>query len=231
MIKFADDSTIQGLITENEQNYRDKVNGFTDWCDNHYLLLNIKKTKELIIDFRINKEPLAPLTIKNEKVEIVNSYKYLGVMIDDKLTWHQHASLVHTKMNQRLYFLRKLRCFNIDSTILSLFYKSIIESVLTFCITCWGGNCTSSDQLKFNRIIRKASKVSSHTFDDTHTLYNVLCFKKLQNILLNDCHPLFSAVEKSPRSGRVIFSKVRTERHRKSFLPWAVSLLLQSSTR
>lgn len=71
LIKFADDSTLQGLITTNENENRDAVNLFTNWCDNHFLLLNVKKTKELIIDFRVKKDQLQPLFIKDEEVEVV----------------------------------------------------------------------------------------------------------------------------------------------------------------
>ena len=38
-------------------------------CEQHFLLLNVKKTKELIIDFRVEKDQLKPLLIKGEKVE------------------------------------------------------------------------------------------------------------------------------------------------------------------
>ena len=65
LIKFADDSTLQGFINgdNDESLYRASIVEFTEWCDNHRLLLNIKKTKELIIDFRKKKTPLIPLEI------------------------------------------------------------------------------------------------------------------------------------------------------------------------
>ena len=63
LIKFADDTTIQGLIQENETEYRKCVSWFVDWCEKHFLLLNVKKTKELIVDFRNKKNPLQPLYI------------------------------------------------------------------------------------------------------------------------------------------------------------------------
>ena len=37
----------------------------------------------MIIDFRIKKDTILPLTIKNETVEIVKTYKYMGVTIDN----------------------------------------------------------------------------------------------------------------------------------------------------
>ena len=61
-----------------------------------------------MFDFRIKKDPILPLTIKNDNIEIVNSYKYLGVTIDDELDWSFHINNLHNKINQCLFFLRKL---------------------------------------------------------------------------------------------------------------------------
>ena len=46
LIKFADDTTIQGLISNNESEYRYWVNWFVKWCEDHFLLLNIKRLKK-----------------------------------------------------------------------------------------------------------------------------------------------------------------------------------------
>ena len=50
-----------------------------------FILLNVKKTKELIIDFRKSDNVHENIIIKTEVVERVADYKYLGVFFDDKL--------------------------------------------------------------------------------------------------------------------------------------------------
>ena len=60
------------------------MDNFVTWCEDNFLLLNVSKTKELIIDFRRKIDvPLAPIKIKGD-VEIVDLYKYLGVTVDNK---------------------------------------------------------------------------------------------------------------------------------------------------
>lgn len=87
-IKFADDTAIVGLIqNNNESQYRDWVDQFADWCKASRLLLNMKKTKELIIDFRTGSHTHQNMVINGEGIEVVMNYKYLGTIIDDKLTW------------------------------------------------------------------------------------------------------------------------------------------------
>ncbi len=51
IIKFADDTTVVGLITNNDESaYRREVAQLTEWCKIHNLSLNTNKTKEMVID-------------------------------------------------------------------------------------------------------------------------------------------------------------------------------------
>ena len=71
-----------------------------------------------------------------------------------KLHWNDHINNIKSKANKRLYLVRKLGQFKVDRTLITLFYKSVIESVLSFCITCWGGNSSKGDRIKLDRIIK-----------------------------------------------------------------------------
>src|SRR4029434_10931870 len=53
IFKSADDTTVLSLISNNDEAaYRQEVGNLAVWCSKHNLSLNIKKTKEIIIDFR-----------------------------------------------------------------------------------------------------------------------------------------------------------------------------------
>ena len=48
IIKFADDTTLVGLITDNDETaYREEVRDLTVWCKDYNLSLNVIKTKEM----------------------------------------------------------------------------------------------------------------------------------------------------------------------------------------
>lgn len=52
MFKFADDTTVVGLISgDDDVAYTKEVLSLTEWCSNHSLELNFSKTKELVVDF------------------------------------------------------------------------------------------------------------------------------------------------------------------------------------
>ncbi|KAI3363562.1 hypothetical protein L3Q82_012171 [Scortum barcoo] len=73
IVKFADDTTVIGLITgDDETAYREEVRALTSWCQDNNLHLNVSKTKELIVDFRRRqREEHAPLSINGTTVERV----------------------------------------------------------------------------------------------------------------------------------------------------------------
>ena len=55
--------------------YRTKVDDFVMWCKQMSLILNIKKTKEMIVDFRKKDNVILPLAIDQYDIEMVSNYK------------------------------------------------------------------------------------------------------------------------------------------------------------
>ena len=137
------------------------------WCNDNHLFPNVSKTKETVVDFM--RAPLAPtppppptprpLIINGEEVEIVGEYKYLGSIIDCKLDWSPNA-LVHLKMgNQRPYFMKKLKSFNVCPRLLELFYRSTAESVVTFNSLCHLGSLKEQDKARLSKITKTATRL------------------------------------------------------------------------
>ncbi len=67
--------------------YREEIDKSVMWCEDNHLILNVSKTKELVIDFRKKTDKVSPITINGNPIEIISSYKYLGVHIDQCLNW------------------------------------------------------------------------------------------------------------------------------------------------
>ena len=64
IIKLADDTTVVGLITNNEEMaYREEVRALRVWCQENNLALNVNKTKEMIVDFRKQSRGSTPLSM------------------------------------------------------------------------------------------------------------------------------------------------------------------------
>jgi hypothetical protein len=62
-LKFADDKTVIGLITDNDETaYKEEFRELAVWCQDNDLSLNVSKTKELIVDCRKRQTGGPPLT-------------------------------------------------------------------------------------------------------------------------------------------------------------------------
>ena len=50
MIKFSDDTAILGLMSDTSDTavYKHEIQNFVQWCDKHFLILNVKKTEEMV---------------------------------------------------------------------------------------------------------------------------------------------------------------------------------------
>ncbi|KAI5614034.1 gastrula zinc finger protein XlCGF28.1-like [Silurus asotus] len=225
IIKFADDTTVVGLISKNDESaYREEVQRLTAWCGANNLSLNVDKMKEMVVDFRRVQSDQSPLIIDGSFVEIVKSTKFLGVHLADNLTWSLNTSSITKKALQRLYFLRRLKKAHLPSPILTMFYRGTIESILNSCITAWFGNCTGSqdptedseDSLEDHRSLSPLyhghlhytlNPQSTHSIVDDHT---------------HPSHTLFTLLP-SGKWFRSIWAI--TTRLCNSFFPQAISLL------
>ena len=122
-----------------------------------------------------------------------------------------------------MYFIRKLREFGIDKTICTLFYRSVLESVVLFCIAAWAGNANKRDIIRINRLIKIASKCTN-AVAAVETLHANCSLMQLNKVLKDKNHPLYRRISLSNRSNRILSQTTRTERHLRSFLPYSIRL-------
>ncbi len=224
--KFADDTTVIGLITDNdEMAYREEVSTLTKWCQENHLSLNIDKTKELVVDYRRQSREHTPITIDKTPVERVSSFKFLGVHITEDLTWSAHTDAVLKKAHQRLFFLRRLRKFGTSPRILRSFYTCTVESILTGCITAWFGNSTAGNRRALQRVVRIARHIVGGELPSLQDIYTRRCTRKARRIIKDSSHPSHRLLSLLPSGRRFCSIRSRTSRLRDSFFPQAIRLM------
>ena len=153
--------TQQCLIADNNETaYREEVRELAVWCQDNNPSLNVSKTKELIVDYRKRRAEQAPINIDGAVVERVESFKFIGVHITNKLPWYKHTKTVVKRARQNLFPLRRLNKFGMCPQILKRFHSCTIESILTGCITAWYGNCSASDFKALHRVVRTAQYIT-----------------------------------------------------------------------
>ena len=135
IIKFADNTIVVGLITNNNETaYREEVTDLAVWCQDNNLSLNVIKTKEMIVDYRKRRANHAPILIDRPVVEQVESFKFLGVHITNKLSWSKHTKTVVKRARQRLFPLTRLKLFGMGPQILKVIQLHHREHWLHQCL-------------------------------------------------------------------------------------------------
>ncbi|KAK1793671.1 hypothetical protein P4O66_012036 [Electrophorus voltai] len=228
IVKFADDTVVMGLTSGNEERaYLEQIKHLENWCQENNLLLNVSKTKELMVDCSKKQERhYQPVRISGTTVERVVHFKYLGVHISQDLSWSRHTNFLAKKARQRLYHFRRLRDFRLPSKVLRNFYTCTIESILTGNLTVWFGNSTKQDRQALQRVVRSAERIT-HT--DLQTIYYKRCQTKARRIVKDPTHPnnrLFSLLRSEKRFRSL---KTKTERLKRSFFPQAIRALNQGN--
>ena len=110
-----------------------KANAFYTWLIVNKLTLNSKKTKFMIFTNKTHR----PKNINKRNIKQITEFRYLGVILDNKLSWKQHISFLQTKLSQASGMFYKNRTF-LPLHALKLIYNSLVDSYLRCGIVAWG---------------------------------------------------------------------------------------------
>ena len=175
-ILFADDTTLQMSGPEQGPLF-DKMNvnltKVEDWFAANLLTLNSSKTKYILFANKNKHTHSLPLSLCKQEIERIGSseptktFKFLGLNVDDKLTWTDHIRLTRNKANSGCFGLSSSRYFIPMKARLSL-YHSLIMSHLTYAMLAVG--CASNRDWSLLESVQKKAirhiclaKYNSHT--------------------------------------------------------------------
>ena len=133
-----------------------------------------------------------------------------------------NTDIIHSKCQQRLFFLRKLQ---VHQSVLTAFYRCFIESIITFNITSWFGALSNINRNPLNRIIKLTSKIIGQQQESLINIYNKRTKQKSTQITLDITHTLHSQYSLLPSGRRYRAPTVRTNRALSSFVPASIRLL------
>lgn len=138
-ILFADDTTLFYAgknINDVLQVVEYEFGKIMRWFNANILSLNISKTKFMIFSC-INKDFDAALLVQGVQIERTHEFKFLGVVIDEQLTWKFHIDHVKSRVSQIIAVLHKVKV-SVNKCALILLYNSLIVPHLTYCTEAWG---------------------------------------------------------------------------------------------
>ena len=135
---FADD-TVLIFSADNLNDLQILINNelraIHQWMTSNKLSLNYDKTKYMLVHRR-NDRAVLNLYIDDNKIKQVQSIKYLGVIIDEKLSWKEHIKTVESKISKACGAICKLRHY-VDFDCLRALYYGYAYSHLQYACLSW----------------------------------------------------------------------------------------------
>ena len=126
-----------------------------DWLNSNKMSLNIDKTHFMIFKPKRKKYAASgDIVINGSTINEVDSTKFLGVLIDNNLSWKPHINLICSKIAKNIGIMAKARSTFNEKTLVSLYY-SFIYPYLNYCIHVWG----SAFQTHLNKIFLLQKRV------------------------------------------------------------------------
>ena len=212
---FADDTCLLVKASNSEQleiNLNTELHHLHLWCSVNKLSVNPAKSNIVIIPPKRIKTPISHLNISSNgtPVNIVSCAKYLGVIIDNELNFHEQIKVMEGKVARAVEMLNKLKQTLPQTVMLQLCY-ALVHPLLLYGIIIRGATYpTYLQKLKSlqNRAIRAI--VGAHFRDSVNPYYTQLKILQIDDLIKFEIAKLVygSLHNKTPNSFHKYFCKI-----------------------
>ena len=141
---YADDTTLVSHLEnfgttniEVEREINKEISKVNTWLLSNKLVLNVAKSKFMLFFKHPKVVPTLKLLINGNPIEQVTNFNFLGVTIDQKITWSDHNTKISIKVARVIGILSKLKHI-FPRNILRTIYNSLIHPHLIYGLYLWG---------------------------------------------------------------------------------------------
>jgi hypothetical protein len=155
---FADDTSIftkSHDIIQLQSNLNSVTSEINEWFQNNQITLNLDKTFFIhFINKKIGNSEIQ-IKIETKNITTTNEIKFLGLIIDNKLSWKGHIEHITPKLNSACYCIRAVKPF-VSYNTLKIIYYSYFHSIMAYGLPFWG-SCTES--IKIFKLQKKVIRI------------------------------------------------------------------------
>jgi hypothetical protein len=152
-VLFADDTSIlfaQPNLTDLNYNMQSIFETLNKWFKANQLTLNFDKTH--YIHFVIKKDKFAKLMIgyNNKFVACTSTTKFLGMSLNETLSWDNHTEALAKKLGMACYIIRSAKTYMSTSSLKTIYY-ALFHSLMTYGIIFWGNSALGATILRLHK--------------------------------------------------------------------------------
>ena len=160
--KYVDDCTVGITVNNRAPDYtslQQTLDRLQAWTQDNSVTINHTKTVVMHVCTSKTAVPPPQLTIGPHPLQVVNTFKLLGVTLDNHLSWGQHVASVVKAASYRLYMLRRLRSLGTPANELRAVYTSFILPKLVYASPAWSSSLNTTQLQQLERVQKRACRV------------------------------------------------------------------------
>ena len=158
-VKYADDTSFYRTVCNpGSASVAPAIQATLEWSNNNCMSLNAEKTE--IMNIRLNyRSSYDDEILVNDNISIkpTECTKFLGVHIDNHLSFSKHVDHIISKCSSRMYLLRQLKILGMNAEGLKTFYCSNIRSLLSYAAPAWFTLLGDTDSNRLEKAQRTAT--------------------------------------------------------------------------
>ena len=169
---FADDTAVYKSgrsIDHLNTTMQNNLANIQKWCDQWGFRLSLDKTVAILFSHAI-KDHKINLNLGPKQIKIVDSVKFLGVILDKKLNWNEHIQYVQSKCKKRINLMKAITgsTWGASTKALLTVYKALIRSVIDYGDIAYD-SAANNHLNKLDKIQNHALKICAGAMKSTAT--------------------------------------------------------------
>ena len=156
---YADDSALVATgrsVTDLENFLSSELETCNRWMVDNRLSLHVGKTESIIFGTSrmLKKVTNFAVTCNGTAINRVNSVRYLGVTLDEKLSGEDHAIKTIGKISSRISFLYRQSSL-LDANARKMLCLALIQPLFDYCCTAWYDGLPAKLRVRFESLQRR----------------------------------------------------------------------------
>ena len=181
---YADDMLIYKPISTSS-NYRElqeDINIIFQWSVENLLTFNAAKCKCMLLSVkRTTIDPYPTMMLNDQPLEIVQQYKYLGLLVSSSLSWTPHIRSICNKARRILGLIYRKFSRNTDCFVTLRLYLALVRPHLEYAVQVWKPHLVM-DKNRLEKVQQFALRVCTQNYNYTYAeLLNCFEVPTLQN--------------------------------------------------
>jgi hypothetical protein len=148
-----------GYISKENLKSQKHLSIINTWTKKKKMILNKKKTKNMIFNFTKKHQFTTRLIEDNENIQVVSETKLLGTIITNNLKWDKNTDFITKSAYKRMQLLNKVSSFTKESKDLKQIYMTFVRPVVEQSAVVWHSQLTEENMQDIERVQKTALRI------------------------------------------------------------------------